>query len=451
MNGPLKKVPLLRNYPFIPDLISPIEFLTSPKKILLRGKQLNSDIFSFRMGTQPWIFISGKEGVQFYGKLKDDSVDPTYFRSRLPALDLPGIKTPNLEHTTTRAVATAIKEHLETIGQEAFINLFIKETTSFFDENAEQEGTIANLAEFLNKLYMRIIGVALLGNEIYASLPKDFEEALMVVINNSTLITVMFPFLPSVAFKNKANFVAAKQTITNYLLELIEKRKKNKAPSHFPVLIDRIIELQKDHPELRLTDLDLVFHFHAAFWVAQVYIVAHSFWLLIEILTQPNILPSLLKEQAQFEELNLQSINNMKVLEGSVRELMRLYSMLALPRKVIKELEFKGYRIPKNSILVMSPFLEHQDATIYPDPNKFNPARWDATPDSNTYTSFVAGGFGVFRCIAQPFSIQLLMTCTAYILRHYKLELIQKAPTVKPQLIFLPPTTPVALRYKKLV
>lgn len=444
MKGSLKKVPLLRDYPFIPDLISPIEFITSPTKIIRRGKQLNSDIFSFRLGIKPWIFISGIEGVQFFGKLQSDSVDPASLRSRLPALHLPGIDNPNVKHDTARAFSAAIKEHLETVGREVFIDLFIKTMASYFDENAKQEGTIVNLAAFLTRLHMRTTGISFLGNEIYTALPKDFEEAYTNVLKNSGLIKVLLPFLPD-SFNT-----TSKQKVVDYLFELVEKRKKNTTPSEFPVLIDHFIELQQKSPELGISDLDIVYYFHATYWASQVYITAHTFWLLIEILSQPDLLSNLLKEQAQFEELDLNSISKMKLLEGAVRELMRLYSMPALPRRVLKDLEFKGYRIPKDSILVMSPYLEHRDGTIYTDPDKFNPTRWDTTPDSAVYTSFIAGGFGVFRCIAQPFSIELLKTCTAYMLRHYQFELIQKAPTVHPSLIFLPPTTPVQLRYKKI-
>jgi cytochrome P450 len=448
MQGSFKKVPLLRKYLFMLDFISPIEFLTSPTTIIRKGKELNPDIFSFRMGIQPWIFISGKEGVQFFGKLQGDAVDPAFFRARLPALDLPGVGTPNLKHDATRAAAIVIKEHLEAMGKEFYFNLFIKQMATFFKENTKEQGIIENFSVFLIKLCMRITGSVFFGDEIYAKAPPGFEEAYMTVLGNSSLATVIFPFLRLPGDKKK--FDAAKQMITDYLLTLINVHKKNKADYQIPMLIDRYIDLQNDHPEFGLRDIDLAYNLHATYWVAEVYIVAHIFWLLIEILSRPELLANLLKEQSQFEELNLASIDNMKVLHGTVRELMRLYSMPVLPRKVLKDLEFNGYLIPKNSVLAMSPYLEHQDPAVYPDPNKFDPTRWDTAPDADVYTAFFAGGIGVFRCIAQPFSIQLLMICTSYILRNYKLELTQKPPTVKQDLIFLPPFIPIPVRYQKL-
>jgi cytochrome P450 len=49
---------------------------------------------------------------------------------------------------------------------------------------------------------------------------------------------------------------------------------------------------------------------------------------------------------------------------------------LAVPHKSSGEDVYKGYRIPKGSLVVANAYAIHRDPTVYKDPDKFNPDRY---------------------------------------------------------------------------
>jgi len=70
------------------------------------------------------------------------------------------------------------------------------------------------------------------------------------------------------------------------------------------------------------------------------------------------------------------------------------------------EIEFKGekYTVPQGATVLISSFVMHRDGRFWPEPNRFNPARWLAegfTPHKWSYIPFSAG---TRSCLAEQFA-----------------------------------------------
>jgi cytochrome P450 len=92
--------------------------------------------------------------------------------------------------------------------------------------------------------------------------------------------------------------------------------------------------------------------------------------------------------------------------EAVVAESMRLYPPAwSLGRRALIELSLDGWRIPKGSLVLMSPYVTQRDARWFPDPERFDPGRW--TPDRRAarprFSYFPFGG-GARSCIGEPFA-----------------------------------------------
>ncbi|KAJ4965638.1 hypothetical protein NE237_017487 [Protea cynaroides] len=87
---------------------------------------------------------------------------------------------------------------------------------------------------------------------------------------------------------------------------------------------------------------------------------------------------------------------NMVLTHRVILESLRMASIISFTfREAVADVEYKGYLIPKGW-KVMPLFRNiHHDAGFFPDPQKFDPSRFEVAPKSNTYMPF---GNGVHAC-----------------------------------------------------
>jgi cytochrome P450 len=87
-------------------------------------------------------------------------------------------------------------------------------------------------------------------------------------------------------------------------------------------------------------------------------------------------------------------------------ESMRLYPPAwIVGRRVISEYEVGGYRIPEETVVIMSQAVMHRDPRWFPDPDRFDPARWlrEETPPRPKFAYFPFGG-GPRTCVGEQFA-----------------------------------------------
>ena len=86
-------------------------------------------------------------------------------------------------------------------------------------------------------------------------------------------------------------------------------------------------------------------------------------------------------------------------------ESMRLYPPAwAIGRMAREPLELGGYTLPAKSIVLLSPYLMHRTPRFWPDPDRFDPARWaDGDFYKRDFTYFPFGG-GPRICVGERFA-----------------------------------------------
>jgi len=432
-------IPMLRNYR--PDLISPILFLFDPEKLFNHAMTLNSDIFCFNMAIEPWIFLKGKEGIAYFSHLTMEDVDVFQFRERMAPLKLPGADMPHELPKISRATNQVIKDWFQMVGQDKFSDILSKQTEEYLQSNLDTKGTIDNFHRFIVKAFTNILGNAFLGKEVFNTLPHDLGDVYADIDESVAILPLIFPMMTISSNKTKK----AKAKLVRSLLNLIQQRKQTKSATQFDSVLDGYINFQA---EFNIDDGNIAWLYNAFLWAALHYCGVHAFWAGIEILTQPGLLGDLQSEQAPIENLSHDNIKKMSLLHGAIKEGIRLNSVFALPRRVVRDLKYKNYRIPKGTVLAISPFIEHHNPIVYPNPSSFNPYRWGEWGSDATSSSFIPGGIGYFGCVGMVFTIHFLTIFWAVLIRNYKFEFIKKPPVVKDSLLLLPPSSPVQLNYE---
>jgi cytochrome P450 len=130
----------------------------------------------------------------------------------------------------------------------------------------------------------------------------------------------------------------------------------------------------------------------------------------------------------------VEDLPRLRYTEMVVSETMRLFPPAwAVGRLAIEDHEAGGYRIPRGSIVLASQYVMHRDPRFFPDPERFDPARF--TPEAKAarpqFAYFPFGG-GQRRCIGEGFAWTEAILILATLARRWRLRLAP-GQTIEPQ------------------
>ena len=105
---------------------------------------------------------------------------------------------------------------------------------------------------------------------------------------------------------------------------------------------------------------------------------------------------------------------------------MRLYPPVwSIGRSAVEEDVIGGYRIPKGSLIFMSPALTQRDPRFWPNPEGFDPDRFlpeeDAKRPKGAYFPFL---LGPRKCIGETFALMEARLLLATLVQRSELSLV---------------------------
>jgi cytochrome P450 len=118
-------------------------------------------------------------------------------------------------------------------------------------------------------------------------------------------------------------------------------------------------------------------------------------------------------------------ISRLEYIEKVFAESMRLYPPAwAIGRQAIHDCKIGKYTIPAGSTVLMSQYLIHRDPRFFPEPERFDPERWNIDRRTNLprFSYFPFGG-GPRSCIGESFAWTEGILAIATIARKWKMRL----------------------------
>jgi cytochrome P450 len=122
------------------------------------------------------------------------------------------------------------------------------------------------------------------------------------------------------------------------------------------------------------------------------------------------------------------SIKKLHYLDLILKETLRLYPPIHMGnRRSATDISLDKYRIPKDARVMYSIYLTHRDPEFWPEPESFQPERFDrsqgAKPTAYAYLPF---GGGPRACVGAAFAQVEAKTVLARLLQTFELELLSK-------------------------
>ncbi len=112
--------------------------------------------------------------------------------------------------------------------------------------------------------------------------------------------------------------------------------------------------------------------------------------------------------------------------ERVLKESMRLYPPAwTTGREAAADFEVGGYRVPKGSQILMSQWVVHRDPRWFPNPEAFDPDRWEpARARALPRFAYFPFGGGPRVCIGQHFAMMEAVLMLAVVLQRFRVELL---------------------------
>ena len=308
-----------------------------------------------------------------------------------------------------------------------------------------------DLLAFMKQLTIYTSSHCLLGDEFRYELNEEFAHLYHDLENGMHPLAFIFPYLPIPILRRRDK---ARVRLQELVTGIIEKRANSteKSDDAFQMLIDTRYEDGSPLSPHEITGMLIGTLFAGHHTTA-----GTAAWITLELARNPKEMDRVLEEfdalYGHNGEVTFQSLREIPVFERVIKEVLRLHPpLIFLIRKVAKDLKFKDYIIKAGKYVCVSPRVSHRIPEIFPDPEKFDPDRFneERQEDAKPF-SWVAFGGGRHKCSGNAFAMLQLKAIYAILLRRYKFELVGTPDSYQDDYkqMVVQPGSPCMVRYTK--
>lgn len=279
-----------------------------------------------------------------------------------------------------------------------------------------------------------------MASRVFLGLEKGEEsEKVNQALTDMVAASITFVRVPIPGSQMKKG-VDARAFMSRFLKEQIPLRRERGGDDMF----SQLCTAESEDGE-RFTDQEIIDHMNFL-WMAAHDTITSSMTTLVYRLGRHTDWQDKLREEIASLGMNdgrlqYDMLGQMELTDMAFKEALRLNPPVPMmPRRVVKETSFDGYRIPKGAVVSVAPLFAHKDKNQWENPYDFDPMRFtpDASKGRHKYAWIPYGG-GVHMCLGLHFAVMQAKTILAHLLPRFDIALdcdekvdFQIMPLIKP-------------------
>jgi cytochrome P450 len=413
---------------------------SSPPTYLLKQAERYGDIFKFQ-GAFPVYSISDPESVreiltrawpEFTKETIDYKVISTVFGNGLVTND-------GESWAHQRKLIQPVFASKSINGFDLIINSV---TRNILDTWIQNENTDIWLDREMSRITFQIVSRTLFGADI-DDVSDEMIDILMLLNIYPLRLDALLRLFPHIPTPSNRRFRAANRRLDEIVYGLIKSHKEYGSKSND--IVDRLLKAVDpetgegmDEKQIRDEVVTLMLAGHETSSTG----LTWTFYLLSK---HPEIERKLLEELGtilQGRTPNSSDLSQLPYLKQVVQESMRLYPPVwGIARRSTNENNFRGYTVPANSYIAITPYVLHRHPDHWVEPNLFNPDRFEQGQNQSRHPyAYLPFGAGPRACIGAGMAMLEMQLIIAQILPLFKLTpakdnpvKIQAAVTLKPR------------------
>ncbi len=422
------------------------EWIDNPFALLERARSEGGEVIEFSMLGSKMVLLTGPRANEAFFRAPDDQLcRREAYKLMTPifgegvVFDAPG---PRLEEQM-RMVMLSLRDH----RMRGYPPIVEEETRRIFE--ARGDAAEIDLLETMQDATLYASSRCLIGPEFRDGMDEEFRVLYHALEKGVNPIAYFQPYLPLPSFRRRD---AARKRLVKRVEAILERRLAagERPDDGLQTLID---STYKDGDRLGAHEITGIL---IAIMMAGHHTSAGTAsWVFLELLRHPEALERVQAELdsvwSEGEPLSYATLRQLRYLHDVIREVLRLHPpLIFLLRKVLRDFEYGGYRIPKGAMACASPAVTHRIDDTFAASVRFDPDRF-ARGEAKDPFAWVPFGGGKHKCTGNAFGLLQLKTISAYLLRNYDFQLVDPPESYRDNYnaATVMPMGPVRVRYER--
>nr|QNS29953.1 cytochrome P450 [Nothapodytes nimmoniana] len=376
----------------------------------------------------PCVMISSAEAAKLVLVTKAHLFKPTFPASKERMLGKQAIFFHQGEyHTKLRKLV------LRAFMPEAIKNMIPRIQSTALNSLQSWEGRLINTFQEMKTYTFNVALLSIFGEDevLYR---EDLKRCYYILENGYNSMPIN---LPGTLF-HKA--MKARKELAQILAKILSIRRENKQDHN-----DLLGSFMGDKESL--TDEQIADNIIGVIFAARDTTASVLTWVVKYLADNPSVLQAVTEEQEAIvsseEESGAKKVltwadtKKMQLTSRMIQETLRVASILSFTfREAVEDVDFEGYLIPKGWKVLPLFRNIHHSADNFPDPEKFEPSRFEVSPKPNTFMPF---GNGTHACPGNELAKLEILVLVHHLTTKYRWSVvgphngIQYGPFVLPQ------------------
>jgi sterol 14-demethylase len=293
-----------------------------------------------------------------------------------------------------------------------------------------------DLLDWFAELTIYTTSSCLIGPRFREELDSRFARLYHDLERGTDAIAYVDPYAPIESFAARDR---ARLGLVALVQDIIDRRAAQPAPTRDERdMLDVLVSLRGDEGTPTFSTDEITGMFISMMFAGHHTSSGTAAWTLIELLRNPEVMKDVVAElddlYADGSEVSFQALREIPRLEAAVKEALRLHPPLILLLRVVKEaLDVGPFTIPAGAMVAASPAISNRIAEDFPQPDRFDPARYlePRQEDLVNRWTWIPFGAGRHRCVGSAFAMMQLKAIFSVILQRYEFDMAQPSETYR--------------------
>lgn len=409
------------------------EFSTDPIALMARVRQECGDVGYFQLAGKKVILLTGAEAGEFFFRAADEDLDQgeaypfmTPIFGKGVVFDASPERRREMLHNSALR-GDHMKSHAATIERE------VRRMIAGWGDEGE-----IDLLEFFPELTIYTSTACLIGPKFREQVDSRFADFYHQLERGTDPLCYVDPYLPIESFqvrdKAREGLVAL---VGDIMRGRIANPPKDKTDRD---MLDVLVSIKDEEGNLRFSADEITGMFISLMFAGHHTSAGTSAWTLIELMRNPGVYADVTKEldelYADGQEVSFHALRQIPMLENVIKETLRLHPPLIILMRVAQgefEVESRGEKraIHKGDFVAASPAISNRIAEDFPNPESFDPDRYNKPREEDVLHrwTWIPFGAGRHRCVGAAFGTMQIKAIFSVLLREYEFEMTQSPDT----------------------
>ena len=430
----------------LPVIGHTLEFVRSTIELLFRAQRELGEVAGLRIANKNMVALFGPEAHEAVFRAPDNQLNPAEaYKIMTPIFGKNMVydASPERMDEQLKMLLPALKDR----RMRTYTEIIIEEVEASIADWGDQ-GQI-DLVDYCRILTNYTSAHFLLGREFRHDMTDEFAEIYHALERGITPLAYINAHLPLPSFRARDK---ARLRLVEMIGEIIEARRRSggKGEDFLQTLIEA-----RYQTGAALTDDEITGMLLAAMFAGHHTSSVTTAWTLLELMRNPACRRTVVEQVDELHETSgaasFESLQGFSEGDWAVMEALRLHPPLFLLIRVVKrEFEFKTYRFPAGTWLLLSPTVSQRIPEAFEDPDCFDPQRFSADRIKNMHPfAYIAFGGGRHKCLGSAFARLQIKAILATLLRQYEFSSTSDSIGSDFHGLVIGPSQPCRVRYRR--